>query len=207
MVPAMLNAPRPDTLALPRVEAVVIGTSVGGIAALRTLLPALPAGTPFPVVIVVHVHRQTDTPLVGIFRKISAVAVREALDKEPVEGETVWFAPADYHLLVEADRTFSLSIDGLVNYSRPAIDLLFESAAVAYGSSLVGIVLTGASPDGARGAEAIRDAGGVLVVQDPSTAEAPAMPLAALARVRPDAVGGVDEIANMLRAAAIARAR
>jgi two-component system, chemotaxis family, protein-glutamate methylesterase/glutaminase len=207
MVPAMLNVPRADTLALPRVEAVVIGASVGGIGALRTVLPALPAGTPFPVVIVVHVHRQSDTPLVGIFSTISAVAVREALDKEPVEGGTVWFAPADYHLLVEADRTFSLSIEGLVNYSRPAIDPLFESAAVAYGPSLVGIVLTGGSPDGARGAAAIRDAGGVLVVQDPSGAEGPTMPLAALARVRPDAVGGIEEIANMLRAAALARAR
>jgi two-component system, chemotaxis family, protein-glutamate methylesterase/glutaminase len=207
MVSAMLNAPRADALALPRVEAVVIGASSGGIEALRTLLPALPAGTPFPVVVVVHVRRETDTPLVGIFRTTCAVAVREALDKEPVEGETVWFAPADYHLLVEANRTFSLSIEGLVNYSRPAIDPLFESAAVAYGASLVGIILTGGSPDGALGAAAVRDAGGVLVVQDPSGAEAPAMPLAALARVRPDAVGGVEEIANMLRTAAIARAR
>jgi two-component system chemotaxis response regulator CheB len=207
MVPAMLNAPRADTLALPQVEAVVIGASAGGIDALRTLLPALPAETPFPVVVVVHVHRETDTPLVGIFRTTCAVEVREALDKEPVVGETVWFAPADYHLLVESDRTFSLSIEGLVNYSRPAIDPLFESAAVAYGPSLVGIILTGGSPDGARGAAAVRKAGGVLVVQDPSGAEAPTMPLAALACVRPDALGDVAEIAKMLRAAAVARAR
>jgi two-component system, chemotaxis family, protein-glutamate methylesterase/glutaminase len=207
MVPAMLTLSRAQNLALPQVEAVVIGASAGGIDALRTVLPALPVETPFPVMVVVHVQRDESNPVVGFFAGICAVAVREATDKQPVEGGTVWFAPADYHLLVESGRTFSLSIEGPVNYSRPAIDPLFESAAAAYGPALAAIILTGASPDGARGAEAVRETGGILVVQDPACAEATAMPQAALARVRPDAIGSIDEISSMLRAAAIARAR
>ncbi len=207
MVPAMLTSSGATSLALRRVEAIVIGASTGGIQALRTLLPALPATIPFPVVVVVHVHRDMANPFAGIFASSCAVRLREATDREPVEAGTVWFAPPDYHLLIESDRTFSLSTEGLVNYSRPAIDPLFESAAVAYGPALAGIILTGASPDGARGAAAVRDAGGMLVVQDPASAEATAMPQAALARVRPDVVGSIDEIASMLGAIAIASTR
>jgi two-component system, chemotaxis family, protein-glutamate methylesterase/glutaminase len=207
MVPAVLTLPRAAGLTLPRVDAVVIGASAGGVEALLAVLPALPAETPFPVVVVLHISREGPNALVEIFSPRCAIAVREVTDKDPVAGATIWFAPPDYHVLVETDRTFSLSLEGLVNYSRPAIDPLFESAAAAYGPALVGVVLTGASADGADGAAAVREAGGVVVVQDPAQAESAAMPAAAIARARPDAIGSVAEIAGMLRAAAIARAR
>lgn len=207
MVPAMLTSPRAASLALPRVRVVVIGASAGGIVALRTILPALPAETPFPVVVVVHVSREGPSALVEVFTRQCAVAVREVTDKEPMAGGTVWFAPPDYHLLVEASGTFSLSTEGPVNYSRPAVDPLFESAASAYGRALVGIVLTGTGEDGALGAAAVREAGGVLVVEDPAGAEYPDMPAAAIACARPDAIGSTAEIADMLRSAALASAR
>ncbi|HTB72898.1 MAG TPA: chemotaxis protein CheB, partial [Polyangiaceae bacterium] len=111
------------------------------------------------------------------------------------------------HLLVEVSGTFSLSTEGPVNYSRPAIDPLFESAAAAYGRALVGVILTGSSEDGALGAAAVREAGGVVVVEDPASAECPHMPAAAIACARPDAIGDVAEIAEMLRSAAARRAR
>jgi two-component system chemotaxis response regulator CheB len=194
-------------LSLPRVEAVVIGTSAGGVRALGKLLPALPAGTLFPVIVVVHLGRDGPHALLEIFGPRCAVAVREATDKQSVDPGTVWFAPPDYHLLVESTRSFALSTEAPVNYSRPAIDPLFESAAAAYGPALVGIILTGASEDGARGSVTVREAGGVLVVEDPAGAEVAAMPAAAIARTQPDAIGSVAEIASMLRSAAFARTR
>jgi two-component system, chemotaxis family, protein-glutamate methylesterase/glutaminase len=203
----MLNPPRVADLALRRVEAVVIGASAGGIDALSAILPALPAETEFPVIVVVHVPRDRPSALVELFAPRCAVAAREAGDKEEAAGGTVWFAPSDYHLLVESDRTFSLSIEGPVHYSRPAIDPLFESAAAAYGPGLLGVVLTGGSADGARGAMAVRAAGGLLVVEDPESAEAPTMPAATISQVRPDAIGTIAEIAALLRAVALRRAR
>jgi two-component system, chemotaxis family, protein-glutamate methylesterase/glutaminase len=188
-----------------RVEAVVVGASAGGIHALGVLLPVLPAHTPFPIIIVMHLPPRRPSVLVELFAKKCAIAVREAEPKEAVVASTVFFAPPDYHLLVESDRTFSLSIDPPDNHSRPSIDALFVSAADAYGASLLGIVLTGASPDGAAGAEAICRAGGVVVVQDPRTAEAATMPSAAIARARPHAIGSLYDIANVLRTSALAR--
>ena len=190
-----------------RVEAVVIGTSAGGIGALGVLLPALPATTPFPIVVVVHLPPREPSPLVGVFASRCAIRIREVRDKEPAAGGVVWFAPPNYHLLIETDRTFALSIDAPVNHSRPSIDALFESAATAYGPALLAVVLTGASEDGADGAAAVRDAGGIVLVQDPETAEMSLMPRAALARARPHAVGTVQEIAAVLRTAALARPR
>jgi two-component system, chemotaxis family, protein-glutamate methylesterase/glutaminase len=190
-----------------RIEAVVIGTSAGGIDALGVLLPALPAVTPFPIVVVVHMPPRETSPIVSVFKHRCAIDVREPRDKEPVAGGVAWFAPPNYHLLIESDRTFAMSIDAPVHHSRPSIDALFESAAAVYGRALLAVVLTGASEDGADGAAAVRDAGGVVVVQDPATAEMPYMPHAALVRARPHAVGTLHEIAAVLRAGAIARHR
>ena len=188
-----------------RVEAVVVGASAGGIHALGVLLPLLPRDTPFPIIIVVHLPPRPPSALATLFAKKCAIAVREAEPKEAAVAGTVFFAPPDYHLLVESDRTFSLSIDPPDNHSRPSIDALFVSAADAYGTSLLGIVLTGASADGAAGAEAIGRAGGVVVVQDPRTAEVATMPSAAIARVQPHAIGSLEDIANILLTAALAR--
>ena len=163
------------------VKAVVIGGSAGGVQALLQILPALPAGFPLPVMIVIHVPPDRDNALVPLYQSKCVVKVKEAEDKEPALPGVVYFAPSDYHLLVEADGSLSLSSDELVNHSRPSIDVLFESAADAFGPDLAAIILTGANDDGARGLKAIVAAGGGAVVEDPAKAYAPAMPSAALA--------------------------
>ena len=162
------------------IEAVVIGASAGAVQALMRILPPLPASYPLPVLIVVHVPPDRINALVALFQTKCRIAVKEAEDKEPVLGGVVYFAPSDYHLLVEADLTLSLSSDETVNHSRPSIDVLFESAADAYGPSLAGVILTGANHDGAAGLRAVADAGGVAAVEDPAGAYAAAMPEAAL---------------------------
>ena len=163
-----------------RIKAVVIGASAGAVEALSGLLPALPAKFGLPVFIVVHVPPNRDSIMAELFQAKCKVGVTEARDKEPIEMGTVYLAPPNYHLLVEQNQRLSLSSDDQVLYSRPSIDVLFESAADAYGSGLLGIVLTGANSDGARGLRAVCDAGGVAIVQDPATAQAKAMPTAAL---------------------------
>ena len=161
-------------------RAVVIGASAGAIQALSEILPKLPADFPLPVLIVVHVPADRQNILAPLFEKKCRVAVREAEDKELAVPGTVYFAPSDYHLLLEADGTLSLSSDEPVMHSRPAIDVLFESAADSFGAALVGVVLTGANADGAAGLKAIADAGGTVIVEDPADAYATAMPLASL---------------------------
>lgn len=170
----------------PAPKAVVIGASAGAIDALSTILPQLPPDFPLPILIVVHLPEAHESKLVELFRSQCAVNVLEAEDKLPIDANAVYFAPPDYHLLVEIDQCFSLSVDPPVNYSRPSIDVLFESAADAYGNRLLGIILTGANHDGALGLRSIVDAGGQAVVQRPDSAYAPAMPQAALA-VTPEA--------------------
>lgn len=161
-------------------EAVVIGASAGAVEALSVLLKALPADFSLPVLVVVHLPRDRESTLAELFQSRCRVKVKEAEDKEPVRGGVVYFAPPDYHLLVEAEQRLSLSSDEPVLYSRPSIDVLFEAAADVYGAGLVGMILTGASSDGAKGLQAVCRAGGRALVQDPATAVAPAMPHAAL---------------------------
>jgi two-component system chemotaxis response regulator CheB len=203
----MLTGDRIADLEAGRVEAVVVGTSAGGIDALGVMLPGLPGSTPFPVIVVVHLPRRELSPIVSVFASRCALEVREPRDKEAVTGGVAWFAPPNYHLLIESERTFALNVDPPVNHCRPSIDPLFESAAHAYGRALLAIVLTGANEDGAEGAAAVREAGGIVVVQDPRSAEMALMPQAAIARARPHAVGTLQEIATTLRAAAVARQR
>lgn len=186
---------RPDFSA----EAVVIGASAGAIAALGIVLPAVRHAT-LPILVVVHVPPHRPSMLVPLFAPKCAVPVREAFDKAPITPG-IWFAPPDYHLLVETDRTLAVSADEPVNWSRPSIDVLFESAALAYGSHLAAFVLTGASADGAHGAAVVREHGGALVVEDPDTAESDVMPRSALA-AGPDAVLPLPEIARVLAALA-----
>ena len=168
------------------IKAVVIGASAGGVQALLQILPALPASYRLPVLIVVHVPPDRDNALVSLFQARCQIEVREAEDKEPIVPGVVYFAPSDYHLLVEKDATLSLSSDELVNHSRPSIDVLLESSADAFGPELVGVILTGANDDGARGLQAVVEAGGVAIVEDPAEAYASAMPAASL-RASPSA--------------------
>ncbi|KQM97437.1 chemotaxis protein CheB [Sphingobium sp. Leaf26] len=178
----------------PPIEAIAIGASAGAVQALLRILPALPADFPIPLLIVVHVPPDRSNALVALFATKCPIAVREADDKEPIQSGTVYFAPSDYHLLVEADRSLSLSMDEPVNHSRPAIDVLLESAADAYGPALAGIVLTGANHDGAAGLKAVADAGGIAIVQHPADAQVPTMPQAALAACPSARVMTLDDL-------------
>ncbi|MBU4434952.1 MAG: chemotaxis protein CheB [Alphaproteobacteria bacterium] len=180
------------------IRAVAIGASAGAVQALQTILPALPADYRLPVLVVVHVPSDRDNQLAPLLRAQCAVPVREAVDKEPVAAGVIYFAPSDYHLLVETEETLALSADETVNYSRPSIDVLFESAADAYGDGLVGVILTGANHDGAAGLKAIADAGGQVIVEDPGGAYASAMPLAALAACPNATTMNLDAIASYL---------
>jgi two-component system chemotaxis response regulator CheB len=162
-------------------EAVVIGASAGALEALSIILPALPAGFGLPLMIVVHVPPDKRSLLAELFQEKCRIAVREAEDKEPIAAGTAYFAPPDYHLLIETDKYLSLSSDESVLFSRPSIDVLFESAADAYGDALIAIVLSGANQDGAAGLKAVADAGGTAIVQSLDGAFATAMPEAAKA--------------------------
>lgn len=185
-------------------DAIVIGASAGGVDAVSTLLQALPASFGVAVVIVVHVPPANDNLLARVLAPRCALPVREAVDKEPVERGIVYVAPPSYHLLIEPERTFALSLDEPVHFSRPSIDVLFESAAHAYRERLLGIVLTGANADGAEGLRIVRELGGAGWVQQPETAYAQAMPAAALARAGAERVGTVPELAEALGALHIA---
>lgn len=177
---------------------VVIGASAGAVQALLAVLPTLPAGFAAPVLVVVHVPSDRDNVLVPLLQAKCRLTVKEAEDKEPIAPGVIYFAPSDYHLLVEADRTLALSNDEPVNYSRPSIDVLFESAADAYGENLVGVILTGANHDGAAGLKAVVDAGGVAIVQSPAEAYATPMPDAALQASPAAMIMNLDAIASYL---------
>jgi two-component system, chemotaxis family, protein-glutamate methylesterase/glutaminase len=180
-------------------EAIVIGASAGALEVLSNLLPALPSDYRLPILIVVHLPPDKTNLFAELLRARCAIRVREAEDKEPIEPGVVYFAPPDYHLLVEEDKRLSLSDDEPVLFSRPSIDVLFESAADAYGGGLIGVVLTGANSDGANGLKAVVEAGGVAVVQSPGSAYAVAMPEAAIATCPDARVLPVNEIAAYLR--------
>ncbi|MGE4405027.1 chemotaxis protein CheB [Pseudomonas sp.] len=183
----------------PPVDAVVIGTSAGGLEALGVVLHGLPAGFRLPLLVVQHVSAQGPTHLAEIFQRKTAMQVKEVDDKEAVCGGTVYFAAPGYHLLVESDHSLSLSQDDAVNFSRPSIDVLFESAADAWGPNLAGVLLTGANEDGAAGLEAIHRGGGLTVVQDPAEAAVPTMPRAALQRFAPEHILPLRDIHRLLR--------
>jgi two-component system, chemotaxis family, protein-glutamate methylesterase/glutaminase len=182
------------------IGAVAIGASAGGVQALSVLLPALPAKAAVAVFIVLHLPRDRQSMLAEVFSRKCLLDVREAQDKEPVITGTVYFAPANYHLLLDHGPQLALSVDDLVHHSRPSIDVLFESAAEVYGNRLLGIILTGANEDGAQGLAAVHDAGGLTVVQTPETAQSPQMVISALKLRQPDYVLPLEEIAAMLSA-------
>ena len=181
------------------VDAVVIGGSAGAIDALDTLLPALPASLGAAVIVVIHLPAGRPSLLASIYTGRAGLPVGEAEDKASVAPGVVHFAPPGYHLLVEPDRSFALSIDEPVHFSRPSIDVLFESAAWAYGPRLLGVLLSGASADGADGLAAIARAGGLCWVQAPETAASPFMPTAALRRTPAARVLAPNEMAEALR--------
>jgi two-component system chemotaxis response regulator CheB len=180
-------------------KAVVIGASAGALEALSVILPALPEDFKLPVIVVVHIPPDKRSVLADLFQAKCRVNVLEAEDKEPINAGTVYFAPPDYHLLVEDVDTLSLSNEEPVLFSRPSIDVLFESAADAFGPSLIAVILTGANEDGARGMRAVTDAGGTVIVQNPAGAFASAMPEAAIAMCSDAQIMTIDAIAAYLQ--------
>lgn len=181
------------------VDAVLIGASAGGLDALMAMLAGVDLGTRVPLVALLHLPATHHSRLPDLFASRLGLRSREACAHAPVEGGVLHFAPPGYHLLIEADRTFSLSCDPPVHFSRPSIDVLFESGAVAYGSRLAGVVLTGANADGAAGLRSIRAAGGLAVVQDPAEAQQPVMPQAAIDASGPDHVLPLAAIGTLVQ--------
>jgi two-component system chemotaxis response regulator CheB len=161
-------------------DAITIGGSAGALEALAAILPALPGGYPLPIVLVLHIPPSKPSYLADVLGSMCALRVKEAEDKEPLSPGAVYVAPPDYHVLIEKRRCLSLSVDAPVHYSRPAIDVLFESAADAYGERVAGVLLAGGSADGALGLARIKRAGGLALVQAPETAAVRTMPDAAL---------------------------
>lgn len=190
---------RPSSRLALRFDAVVVGASAGGVAALKMLLDALPPDLPVPVMVVLHLPRDRPSQLAELFTHGCALPVAEAEDKARPGPGTVWIAPPDYHLLVEDRDTLALSLDEPVLFSRPAIDPLFESAANVFGERLLALLLTGASSDGSEGVAAVRAAGGVAWIQSPDDAAASTMPASALARAGADEVLTLDQIRQRLR--------
>jgi two-component system, chemotaxis family, protein-glutamate methylesterase/glutaminase len=181
------------------VKLVAIGASFGGLYALMDMLGALTTDFPAPVVIVQHrsADDQDEHRLAHVLARYSALPVKDADHGEPITAPGVYLAPADYHLLIDGGR-FELTVDDQVQYSRPSIDVLFESAARAYGAGVVGVLLTGYGHDGTSGMAAIRNAGGITIAQDPESAMEGAMPRHAIEAGAASEVLPLDGIASRL---------
>ena len=171
-----------------RYRYVVIGGSAGGVEALRVILMALPVDFALPILVAQHLHGNDEGAYAEHMTRLTRLPVVEACDKEPIERGCLYTAPANYHMLLERGGIIGLTIDERVNWSRPSIDVLFESAALACGDAVVAVILSGASADGAKGISAIKKAGGLTIAQDPTSAEAPVMPQSAID------TGAVDEV-------------
>lgn len=179
-------------------NAIVIGTSYGGLEALKFILPKLEQGFPLPVIIVLHIGDHSNDAFISLMNGSCALEVKEAESNEPIRAGVIYFAPPNYHLLIEDDFTFSLSTDERINFSRPSIDVLFESAAWVYNKSLMGIILTGANSDGAIGLKTIKNLGGLTIVQNPCTSLSPAMPRAAIKTCKPDLRLKLEDIPDQI---------
>lgn len=180
----------------PRV--IAIGASAGAIDVLRVLLPALPKDFTPSLMVTVHLPENRPSLLPEIFADQCRLPVCEADDKQPLAPGNVYFAPPGYHLLVEDDATLALSNDEPVHWSRPSIDVMFTAVAEAFGPAATGILLTGASHDGAAGLQRIKDEGGTVIVQDPATSIVQTMPLAGIEKAKPDLILSPEAIARYL---------
>jgi two-component system, chemotaxis family, protein-glutamate methylesterase/glutaminase len=181
-----------------RPDAIVIGCSAGGVDALKAVIGGLDGGMTQPVLVCCHTGSDTVELLCEVLERVAALPVIEAAERHPVQGRTVHLAPSGYHLLVELDQHFALSVDPRVNYARPSIDVMFCSAAEVWHEKLLGVVLTGGNADGAAGLQRIRELGGTAIVQSPSTAEMPVMPQAALDTAGADYCVDLSAIAPLI---------
>ncbi len=172
----------------------MIGVSAGGINALTKIISNIPGSFQLPLIIVQHISPKSENYLIDILSKASELKVKEVEEKEPVSSGIIYVAPPNYHVLVDDDRTIALSTEDRISFARPSIDVLFESAAFVYTSRLIGIILTGANKDGAIGLKWIKDLGGMVIVQNPATAEVNSMPIAAIQNTNVDYILNLDEI-------------
>jgi two-component system chemotaxis response regulator CheB len=179
-------------------EAIVLGASAGGVEAMLIVLDHFTPAFKLPVVVILHLPENRPSELAQVLERRLRRPVREAQDKASLEPGVIYVAGPSYHLSIEHDRSFSLSQEPRVHFSRPSIDVLFQSAADAYGPALVGVLMTGASQDGASGLASIATAGGLTVVQDPAEAKVSTMPAAALSLFRPDHILTLDGIGSLL---------
>jgi len=179
-------------------EAIVIGVSSGGLKVMKIMFSLLPKNFSIPIIIVQHIGKYSENSWIKLLGDKSNLEIKEADEKEEIEKGKVYIAPANYHLLIESDKTFSLTIDERVNFARPSIDVLFESAAEVYQNKLIGIVLTGSNNDGAKGIKRIKECGGLTIVQDPETAESNYMPASAIEAILPDYILPLEEIIKLL---------
>ena len=179
-------------------EAIVIGVSSGGLKAMKVMFSILPKDFNTPIIIVQHISSRSDNQWIKLLNDKCNLYLEEADEKEKIRNGKVYIAPPNYHLLIEKDKTFSLTIDERVNFARPSIDVLFESAAEAYKNKLIGVVLTGSNNDGTNGIKRIKELGGLTIVQDPETAESSYMPASAIAAIKPDYILSLEEITDLL---------
>jgi two-component system chemotaxis response regulator CheB len=182
-----------------RFDAIVIGVSTGGVSALKYILGALPTDFAVPVLIVTHLSPDTGDGLAVLLDSMSAIHIKEADEQEIIIPGNVYLAPANYHLLLGRGGLLTLSVDPPVNFARPSIDVLFESAADVYGPTLIGVILTGAGNDGSRGLLKIHNCGGVTIVQNPADAEMESMPRSALDLQKADYVVQLNSIPSILK--------
>jgi two-component system, chemotaxis family, protein-glutamate methylesterase/glutaminase len=179
-------------------EAIVIGVSSGGMNALKLIFSALPSDFAVPVIVVQHIGPRSENLWIKLLSGSCNIPIKEADEKEKIGAGNIYVAPPNYHLLIEKDKTFSLTIDERVNFARPSIDVLFESAAEAYKEKLIGIILTGSNNDGTRGVKRIKERGGIVIIQDPKSAESSYMPASAIAAGQPDYILELDKIGELL---------
>jgi two-component system chemotaxis response regulator CheB len=179
-------------------EAIVMGVSSGGMNAMKVIFSLLPKNFKTPIIIVQHIGKQSNNKWIELINNISNISIKEADEKEIIKPGVVYFAPPNYHLLIEKTKSFSLTVDERVNFARPSIDVLFESAAEAYKGKLIGVILTGSSTDGTLGLKRIKKCGGVTIVQDPSTAESDYMPASAIAAITVDYILPLEGIIDLL---------
>lgn len=178
------------------IKAIFIGTSAGGVQSLNNLFESIPEGFKIPIVIVLHLGEK---PLISsAFRPPPGMKILEAEEKEELLPGNIYFAPPNYHLLLEEDQTFSLTTEDKVQFARPALDVTMDSLSQVFGPKLLGIVLTGANEDGADGLKCIKDQGGICVVQDPKDALYPTMPEAAINKVTPDFILNLQQIGSLI---------
>ena len=186
-------------------DAIVIEVSSGGMTAIKFIFSALAVVFSIPIIVVQHISAQSDNDWVNLLNGKSNVTIKEADEKEKIACGNAYIALANYHLLIEKDKTFSITIDERVNFARPSIDVLVESAAEAHKEKLVGIVLTGANNDGAKGIKRVKECGGLAIIQDPKTAESASMPASAIAAllsgkqaIQPDYILPLEKIIELL---------